>query len=107
VIRLTAFLLLLTVPVAFAELPEGADFPHRAGSGGSFPGVLLHTPPFTPGYHNGDDLVCADCHIMHASMQHDYGYQDPYTYPFSVEPPSNYLLEGAKCVVAMLELPSG
>lgn len=23
-------------------------------------------------YHNGDLLICSDCHVMHASMQHNY-----------------------------------
>jgi hypothetical protein len=23
-------------------------------------------------YHNGETLVCSDCHTMHASMQHNY-----------------------------------
>lgn len=23
-------------------------------------------------YHNGDQLICSDCHTMHASLQHNY-----------------------------------
>jgi len=55
--------------------------------------MILDTPPFTPGFHNGADLVCSDCHIMHASMQHDYGYDDAYTYPLVFDSPSNHLLK--------------
>ncbi|RMF96737.1 MAG: hypothetical protein D6734_03315 [Candidatus Schekmanbacteria bacterium] len=32
----------------------------------AYSGIMLDT------YHNGDTLICTDCHIMHASMQHNY-----------------------------------
>ncbi len=80
---------------------QNDGFPHKPGSGYQ-PGAILDTPPFTPGYHNGNDMVCSDCHIMHASMQHDYGTPDSYTYPYNVEPPANHLLKAANALTLCL-----
>lgn len=90
--KLTAVILIFSFSTALAVFPHGGELPHMPGKGSS-PGMALDTPPFTPGFHNGDDLVCSDCHIMHASMQHDYGYDDPYSYPYTVDPPANHLLK--------------
>jgi len=42
-------------------------------------------------YHNGNTLICSDCHVMHASMQHNYqGGTDPSggvpSFPWDFEP---------------------
>lgn len=97
-VKLIALILVLSVTPAFADLPLGMSTVHKPGTGKSGDGLLLDTPPFTPGYHNGSDMVCSDCHVMHASMQHDYGYDDPYDYPFSVDPPSNHLLKASSAL---------
>ena len=46
---------------------------HIGGANPEFRGPM--NPMLPPGegpYHNGDLLVCTDCHVMHASMQHNY-----------------------------------
>jgi hypothetical protein len=94
-----ALLILLMASLAYADgFPHGGASPHKPGSEYQGPGILLDTPPFTPGYHNGNGMVCSDCHVMHASMEHDYGYQDPYTYPLEINPPANHLLKASNAL---------
>jgi len=50
-------------------------------------------------YHNGANLVCSDCHVMHGSMQHDYdggtsGGGNVPSYPYTTGP-NPYLLKYA------------
>ncbi len=82
-LALGLFLALGTAPAARAAprqgplVPSGAGGIHtdRAprvrrsadGSGGSILNLAGEMP-----YHNGPTLRCADCHVMHASMQHNY-----------------------------------
>lgn len=35
-------------------------------------GGLMSVPPIPASYHTGATLICSDCHVMHASMQHNY-----------------------------------
>jgi hypothetical protein len=47
-------------------------------------------------YHNGNTLICSDCHVMHASMQHNYaGGTGPGggipSYPWETEPTAKLL----------------
>jgi len=47
-------------------------------------------------YHNGANLVCSDCHTMHASMQHNYdgttaGQGNIASFPWSTTPNPNLL----------------
>jgi hypothetical protein len=94
----TIIMLAALASVAFAGFPHGGDLPHRPGSEYHGPGLILDTPPFVPGYHNGSELNCSDCHIMHASMQHDYGYDDGFDYPYFVDPPTDKLLKAASAL---------
>jgi hypothetical protein len=94
-VKLLTVFLAATVSLSAAGFPHGGDLPHKPGAEYSNPGLILDTPPFTPGYHNGADMVCSDCHIMHASMQHGYGTPDAYTYPYEVNPPSANLLKAS------------
>jgi len=90
------------IPVAAsAQFSPGGNMLHK-GPSGQTSGLILDTPPFTPGYHNGDDLVCSDCHIMHASMQHNYGYNDAYTYPLEINPAANHLLKANNSLMLCL-----
>lgn len=101
-IKLLTVFLASTVALSAADFPHGGNTPHKPGSGILEPGLLLDTPPFTPGYHNGNDMVCSDCHVMHASMQHDFGYPDQNEYPFEVDPPANHLLKAPNALMLCL-----
>jgi hypothetical protein len=91
------FVVLSLFSLAVAGDPPSGVMPHKPGSG-RIPGTILHTPPFTPGFHNGNTLVCSDCHVMHASMQHNYGYNDGYTYPLAITPPTPKLLKASSAL---------
>src|SRR5512138_449376 len=100
------YVLIFTIALASlslaADINRGAGFPHKPGSDNRNPGTILDTPPFTPGYHNGNDMVCSDCHIMHSSMQHNNGEHDPYNYPYNVNPPATHLLKAPNALMLCL-----
>ncbi len=69
----------LCVASALADAGPGAFSTTPIHSGGrmrSTHGVFSVAggayPDAEPRYHNGNDLVCGDCHIMHASQTHPY-----------------------------------
>lgn len=73
------FLLAVGGPNLIAQGDRSALVGMRVHVGGTNPlerGAFL--PPGEGPYHNGETLVCSDCHVMHASMQHNYsGDQGP------------------------------
>ena len=83
-----------------AESPWSSGVP-RLHSGGrvgprSTAGISAF-PDAEPKYHNGVGVICADCHVMHASQSHEYDPAHPRpgeVIPFG-EPPSPYLLKAA------------
>lgn len=70
---------LAAVPDTGAGTPMGGP-PPPSGTlhvGGRVPHAEPHLaapmfPDAAPRYHNGDQVICADCHIMHASQAHPY-----------------------------------
>lgn len=76
---------------ASAQLHSGGRVGHRtAGATSAFPDA-------EPKYHNGAQVVCADCHVMHASQSHVYDpdHPRPGETQSDQSPPNTYLLRAA------------
>ena len=89
---------------ALAQTGGGNVIHRSAGTGSSANKTMsLMAPAATASpsswiYHNGEKLVCPDCHTMHASQQHPFSPADPPD-PFGTYPrtftPAAYLLKAA------------
>lgn len=72
----TALLLLSSTSFSGgADRPYGAARLHVGGNVG--PTGAASYPDAMPSYHNGAQVLCADCHIMHASQSHFVVAQHP------------------------------
>lgn len=57
--------------------------------------ALLAVSAFAGDYHRTTTLICADCHIMHASQSHGYGTNGSGTWTPYTSTPNHYLLRQA------------
>jgi hypothetical protein len=81
VIVVVAFLVIL-FSLSWAELDPAAIYGGKGQAVNlhkstvpSIPGIgkgFVAVPPIPSSYHTGATLICSDCHVMHASMQHNY-----------------------------------
>jgi hypothetical protein len=91
-------ILLCLITIGADRAGAGDAIPLRAihrQSGAIFRQQVLKDRDALP-YHNGESLVCSDCHVMHASLQHSYpadeGSDGGITpYPWSTTPTAGLL----------------
>ncbi len=70
-IFIMSLLLVFVVSVGLAETPAGGFGKIHADDGSLYLEMLAASKAENV-YHNGETLMCSDCHTMHASMQHNY-----------------------------------
>jgi hypothetical protein len=85
---------------SFIHVEEGQIANLHKTTAPSIPGFgtgLMVVPSIPASHHTGATLICSDCHVMHASMQHNYsggaGEEGPVaSFPWSTTP-TPYLLK--------------
>jgi len=95
-IVLVLFIVNLAVAGDFTDFEAGLNYIHPSRSNNNK--VINRNMSLGPGdnvYHNGATLLCSQCHVMHASMQHPHDGQtlpDPFgPFPQNFTPSKNLL----------------